>query len=84
MRYDENAKETSQCFDCRVDVQSGFFLCEKCKRQREAEMRFDQNYAMWKAQQQPDESFAMWLVRRREEMGKGEGDEEKGLEGRKE
>jgi hypothetical protein len=68
----------------------GFFLCENCKRQREAEERFDRDYAAWKEQQQPGETFARWLGRRRKEMGqeiemgKVKGGEKNGLEGRKE
>lgn len=63
---------------------------EDCKRKREAEERFDRDYTAWKEQQRPGETFGQWLGRRREEMGqqietgKGEGDEKKGLEERKE
>ena len=73
-----------------MSVQVGL-LCEDCKRKRGVDERFDRDYATWKEQQQPGETFGLWWLgwRREEmgreiEMGKGEGDEKKGLEGRKE
>jgi hypothetical protein len=78
----------ARCIDCHRSVLP--LLCKECRLRREAEQRWDRDYVAWKEQQQPGETFAQWLGRRRREtgqeveMGKGEGIEKKGLEGRKE
>ena len=79
-QYDVGMKhptEAGQCFECGVVVESFLFLYEVCNYQREAEDRFDLNYATWK-QQQSGETFGQWLVRQARENGAGDGDGEKG------
>ena len=86
--YDKIEEKRSRCFDCSAVVHR--FLCEDCEHQREAGERFLRYYATWNKQRLPGETMGQWLVRRQEEMGqeievgKGEGDEKKGREGREE